>query len=117
MIHKLFTSLPFLKLSEELAARWNASSSKDEHIPLYEESIYFAMQAIVTTSYGKLFERHEDFIEMKSLYDYVSRRRLQNETYLLSRVCWESLERWLSTIVNSHEHLFILYMSFVFQFF
>ena len=75
-MHLFFSALPLLKLSEELAARWDAASSKEEHIPLYEESMTFAIKAILTTSYGKPFQRHEDFVEIKSLYTYVSKRRL-----------------------------------------
>ena len=73
---RFFSRLPLLKFSEKLAARWDTASSKEEHIPLYEESMSFTIQLILTTLYGKLYERHEDFVEIKSLYDYVSKRTM-----------------------------------------
>ena len=73
MIQTFFSPLPLLKFSEELAARWDTASSKEEHIPLSEECMSFTVQVILTTLYGKLYERHEDFVEIKSLYEYVSK--------------------------------------------
>ena len=73
---RFFSRLPLLKFSEKLAARWDTASSKEEHIPLYEESMSLTIQLILTTLSGKLYERHEDFVEIKSLYDYVSKRTM-----------------------------------------